>query len=903
MSQWRRRAALFCSTVAVGSGVLSAQPTIAGPAQGSPGQVLSFQLMDGAGAVPADAWQQGFNPDRYAGNDYATSFRLQITPQPDGSVQLVAPAPGRYRLWAFKGTAAIETAVLIRPQTASPPIRGVAFFLSADGESSSVVREEASERLAVMKNMGISWLEISDIGCMDLDSPTFAVSNDPTTCYSIAQTDLEWLLDEAHQQGYKIALEPAMQAQLNGSGLEDLQEYFSQLTETQMLGVQVAYAQYELQAAIVAQQHNVEALFVGSNWQVKSTVSAATLASMNTQWNSVLDQVRAAYSGQVWMGWANDACDQWSSFQSWSRVDAIHFLDRLQGSGMNCFFNFPNDGIFNITAQDMVPNLLNRADLPGFQLQSSTGLPAIWGDYYPIPYDGTNFYQGGSTPWNDLPILDDQEMVDFFEAKLQSNVSSPLAPTGLFAWATELHTYDRQDLLSSPAFVHAAANWFLGDTDYFEPCLVTPPNGVLFQSNFNCPLGRYALLRHYGADVEPDPQDPANNILTTQGEQYAELPDQFLPTGPDSWSNFVLTEMVRLRSNIGSANTDFRIPLTGPYAAYDLVLDASSLSLSKYVNDSTAVLGTYSISGGTVNQWFNIGLTAIGPNLTVSLNGTVVIAVQDTSGALLSGLTTWSACCSGQDAIADFDSILVSTPPAAQTPGAPVIQGVTNAASYLPGTVAPGEIVTLFGSNLGPSSLAGLQLDGSGEISSSLGGTSVLFSGVAAPLLYSSAGQVAAIVPFEVSASTNLQVQFQGLASAAASLAVSSSAPGIFTTGSGQGQAAAINLDGTINSSSNPAKRGTYLTLFLTGQGQLSPSGIDGAIAGNSPPVPVQPVSVQIGSLPASVTYAGIAPFSTNGLLQLNIAIPTDAPMGATVPILVTIGNYVSQPGVTVSIQ
>jgi uncharacterized protein (TIGR03437 family) len=317
----------------------------------------------------------------------------------------------------------------------------------------------------------------------------------------------------------------------------------------------------------------------------------------------------------------------------------------------------------------------------------------------------------------------------------------------------------------------------------------------------------------------------------------------------------------------------------------------------------TTDLGQYSISGGTVNQWFDVGLTAIGPNFTVTLNGTAVITVLDTSGALLSGRTEWGTCCSGQNAIADFDAITVNTPAASQPAGAPVLQGVTNAASYLPGPVAPGEIVTLFGSNLGPSSLAGLQLDGSGGISSSLGGTSVHFGGVAAPLIYSSAGQVAAIVPFEVAVSTNLQVQVQGLASAAEPLAVVSSAPGVFTTGSGQGQAAAVNQDGTINSSSNPAKRGTYLTLFLTGQGQLSPSGVDGAIAGGSPPVPVEPVTVQIGDIPANITYAGIAPLSTNGLLQVNIAIPTEAPVGAAVPILVTIGNYVSQPGVTVSIQ
>lgn len=163
--------------------------------------------------------------------------------------------------------------------------------------------------------------------------------------------------------------------------------------------------------------------------------------------------------------------------------------------------------------------------------------------------------------------------------------------------------------------------------------------------------------------------------------------------------------------------------------------------------------------GGTVNKWFKVGLTAIGSKLTVTVNGETVLTAEDTVAPLLSGRTIWEACCTGQDAVADYASITATTVPVAGLGGS-VLQAVTNAASFLPGPVAPGEIVVLFGANLGPAALAGLQLDSSGKISVTDGGTSATFDGVAAPLIYSSANQVAAIVPFEVSASTNLQVQF-----------------------------------------------------------------------------------------------------------------------------------------------
>src|SRR5690348_10192113 len=76
---------------------------------------------------------------------------------------------------------------------------------------------------------------------------------------------------------------------------------------------------------------------------------------------------------------------------------------------------------------------------------------------------------------------------------------------------------------------------------------------------------------------------------------------------------------------------------------------------------------------------------------------------------------------------------------------------VVNAADYSGGRVAPGEIVVLFPSHVGPAVLAGAQLGGDGRVTTLLGDTRVLFDGVAAPMAYSMTGQVGAVVPYEVS--------------------------------------------------------------------------------------------------------------------------------------------------------
>ncbi len=235
---------------------------------------------------------------------------------------------------------------------------------------------------------------------------------------------------------------------------------------------------------------------------------------------------------------------------------------------------------------------------------------------------------------------------------------------------------------------------------------------------------------------------------------------------------------------------------------------------------------------------------------------------------------------------------------------------VVNAADLSGGRVAPGEIVVLFPSNVGPPVLAGAQLDGDGMVTTSLGDTRVLFDGIAAPMTYSVRGRVGAVVPYEVSKKTTTQVvvEYQGVQSPPVTLPVVDSAPALFTlNSSGKGQAAMLNETGCCNSARNPAMRGGIAVLYATGAGQTLPAGTDGRVSAYAKiadyPVPRQSVRVTVGGEPAEIIYAGAAPHAVAGLLQVNFRVPATAPIGDAIPLALTVGASRSSDGVTMAVR
>ena len=242
-----------------------------------------------------------------------------------------------------------------------------------------------------------------------------------------------------------------------------------------------------------------------------------------------------------------------------------------------------------------------------------------------------------------------------------------------------------------------------------------------------------------------------------------------------------------------------------------------------------------------------------------------------------------------------------------QAPPPPPVEliGVLNAASGAGGAVSPGEIVSVWGTNIGPVQGVPMALTpDSSSITKSLGGTQVFFDGVAAPLLYASAVQVNAIVPYAVSGSTQVQVQYQGTSTNKLTLTVQAATPGIFSLdASGTGGGAILNQDYSINNPLNPAVRGTQVMIYCTGGGVTDPASVDAAIIGVPAPALTQPVTVTIGGITAQVKSSGAISYAVAGLTQVTAIVPANVIVGTAVPVVVQIGNWQSQAGITVAVE
>jgi uncharacterized protein (TIGR03437 family) len=234
----------------------------------------------------------------------------------------------------------------------------------------------------------------------------------------------------------------------------------------------------------------------------------------------------------------------------------------------------------------------------------------------------------------------------------------------------------------------------------------------------------------------------------------------------------------------------------------------------------------------------------------------------------------------------------VITPPAVLPP-TPLT--VVNTASLSSGPVSPGELVTIFGSGIGPQSGVTALIDPASLLPTQLAGVQVLFDGVAAPLFYAQAGQIDAQVPYAVAGqtSTDIQVIYQDVAMSTAAVAVEPSAPGVFPT--------AVNQDGSYNSSANPASAGSYLTIYATGEGLTNGANIAGQAAGAPYAQSQLPVSATLSGIPAQIAWAGSAP-GLVGLLQVNLIVPGPYLPSGAAPLQLAVGAAVS-PFITIWVQ
>lgn len=308
--------------------------------------------------------------------------------------------------------------------------------------------------------------------------------------------------------------------------------------------------------------------------------------------------------------------------------------------------------------------------------------------------------------------------------------------------------------------------------------------------------------------------------------------------------------------------------------------------------------GSFAVTTGTSCSWkastTSTWLTLSG---TTSQTGSGTVAYQVAANTGSSRTATVSV---GTPATfkAIQDGVAVTVPMA--------ISAIVNSASYAAAAVAPGEIVTIWGTQFGPATIATatLALDGA-SLTKILGSTRVLFDGTPAAMIFAISGQVSAVVPYGVAgqATTSVVVEYQGTSSPAYAATVRDASPGIFTiTQTGTGAGAILNQDGTVNSTANAAERGSVIMIYCTGGGVTSPASADAELTSGLKYL-VQPVTVTIGGVTAKVDFSGGTPSSIAGLTQINAEVPAASLTGDAVAVKVKIGDWESQDGVTVAVK
>lgn len=217
------------------------------------------------------------------------------------------------------------------------------------------------------------------------------------------------------------------------------------------------------------------------------------------------------------------------------------------------------------------------------------------------------------------------------------------------------------------------------------------------------------------------------------------------------------------------------------------------------------------------------------------------------------------------------------SPPALPQP--PSITEIDDAVDFR-SAFSPGALISVFGNYLGPATPSVGQFGSDGRVTSALVGDQVTINGIASPLLYASASQINAIVPYAIPPNrTPVPVVVNTAAgSANSSIFVSPTSISLFTN-------IIVNPDGSLNSATHPAPKGATLVFYGTGMGQTSPASADGVIA-QGPPLasPLASFSASISqgstSYAASLQYLGPLPGFVDGAVQANIQLPATLPAG-----------------------
>jgi uncharacterized protein (TIGR03437 family) len=219
--------------------------------------------------------------------------------------------------------------------------------------------------------------------------------------------------------------------------------------------------------------------------------------------------------------------------------------------------------------------------------------------------------------------------------------------------------------------------------------------------------------------------------------------------------------------------------------------------------------------------------------------------------------------------------------------GTPILpESVLNAASLRPGSIAPGEIVTLLGA-------FGIDANSSPAVGATV-------NRLPAAVLYAFGNQVNIVVPYGLETGNPAELELHAADRQLAKITLPNAlaSPALFTqSGTGVGSGAILNQDNSPNSPANPAAAGSIVMVYGTSFGPVIP-----ASGGRLPSLSLL-VAARVSDMPSEVVYAGPAPGLAEGVIQINLRIPGSVPSGGAVPISLSAGNITMPDGVTLSVR
>jgi uncharacterized protein (TIGR03118 family) len=232
------------------------------------------------------------------------------------------------------------------------------------------------------------------------------------------------------------------------------------------------------------------------------------------------------------------------------------------------------------------------------------------------------------------------------------------------------------------------------------------------------------------------------------------------------------------------------------------------------------------------------------------------------------------------------------------------ITSLVNAASFVSGTVAPGEIVLITGQTVGPSPSVTSTIPTKGSLPTvantavPVNTTLITFNGTPAPIVYAGSAATAVQVPYEIAgaSSANIVLTVGNQTAPTWTLPVAPTAPGLFTINyTGAGQVVALNADGSVNSKANPAARGSNIMLFATGEGVTNPTDTDGIVEADNSRVPAATIAVTFNGVSATVGSDTSFPKDVSGVLDLTVTVPANITPGLSNVVLTAGGVATTQ--------